>query len=228
VSGHRPRMLILLAALALALGAAACGSGSTEEPAACSVVARYDGRSYAPVRVAVAPPAGAPLATVTVARCDEDAAAGTQQITLARLPGVSPQVALAVPSWDDRLLLARGAQLPASAQRLLHAPTCRAEDAPLTVQGPWLSLHKVGSSAKGTLNPPYAVDLRVASASADRYLGALLTVTVPASLGRPLEYHDLHKSLLRGGTITITALCDGDTFVAQRLHSDPPRTATIS
>ena len=218
-----PHLLTLPAALALLLGVAACDSSSAEEPASCSVVAHYDGRSYAPVHVAVAPDAGAPLATVTVARCNENAGAGTQQITLARLPSVSPQVALAVPTWSNRLLLARGARLPASAEPLLHAPVCHAEDAPLTVQGPWLSLHKVGSSEKGTLNPPYAVDVRVASASAGRYVGARLTVNVPVSLGRPLGFHDLHKSLLRGGTITITAGCDGDTFVAQSMHSDPPR-----
>jgi hypothetical protein len=42
---------------------------------------------------------------------------------------------------------------------------------------------------------------------------------VPASLGRPLTEHDIHTSLDKGGSITITATCAGGRYIAQQIRA---------
>jgi hypothetical protein len=112
--------------------------------------------------------------------------------------------------------------LPGALTRLFHAPACRRADAPIVLQGPWGGLMGANGKTELDMRPPYDLELFAAHATPTRYRRAFLTVRVPASLGRPLTEHDIHASLDKGGSITITATCAGGRFVAEQVHAHPP------
>jgi hypothetical protein len=143
---------------------------------------------------------------------------------VARIRGVSPRVAVIWVGETDTILLRKSlsSNLPGAVRRLFQAPGCRAGDAPITLEGPWTGILGANGKTELDMRPPYDVGLRVAHASARRYLRASLTVRVPASLGSPLSKSDLRDSLRAGGTIRITATCSGGRFVAERVRAFPP------
>jgi hypothetical protein len=69
--------------------------------------------------------------------------------------------------------------------------------------------------------PPYDVDLRVRSASSDRYLRAKLTLQVPATLGRPITHEDIRLALWKPGTLSARVHCDDGAFVADEVSTTP-------
>lgn len=72
------------------------------------------------------------------------------------------------------------------------------------------------------LVPPYDVTLLAEKGSPPRYARAYLTVRVPAALGRPLDRVDVESSLWEGGTISVTARCEGGALVATDVEAGPP------
>jgi hypothetical protein len=146
----------------------------------------------------------------------------TEQIEVAALPGVSPDVAVLWISGASVLVRDDVDPLPSKVERFLSPPGCLDADEPITMRGRWNGI--LGADGKTELDmvPPYDVDLLVETASAPRYERAFLTVRVPPSLGTPLSEDDLSTSLWQGGSIEITARCSRDRFVAERVEAFPP------
>jgi hypothetical protein len=82
------------------------------------------------------------------------------------------------------------------------------------LSGPWLGILGADGKTELDLIPPYDLFIHVADASNARYKRAQLTVRVPPSFGRPISHADIENSLWKGGSIAITAGCDGSGFVA--------------
>jgi hypothetical protein len=194
--------------------------------AACAMVLRYHDRSYAGTTVHIVPPQGSRVGFAVVPGCNDTGqkqAPPDEKIAVARLRGVSPEVALVMPGRDDVVLVRRGIdQLPPRVRALLHAPTCEQQDAPIRLSGPWLGILGPGGKTEVDLVPPYEVDLLASKASTSRYRNAFLSVRVPAGLGHPITKDDLRNSLWKGGSIDIEAGCKAGRFVAQRLTTTPP------
>jgi Family of unknown function (DUF6281) len=231
-SGFRRRQArirrLLVPALGLAVGIAIAtailtrggptsgvsGSGS------CAFIAHYRGATYNGVSVQVAPELGRRLGTASLPSCE---GGGSQTLAVAAMKGVSPAVALVWVGTNDTLLVRKGVRhLPSAVTRLLHTPACRPADAPIRLQGPWGGILGADGKTELDMRPPYDLELFTARGTPARYRRAFLTVRVPASLGRPLTEHDIHASLDKGGSITITATCAGGRYVAQRVRAHPP------
>jgi hypothetical protein len=137
---------------------------------------------------------------------------------------VSPRVALIWAGIDDIVLVRRSlaSHPPRALRRLLEPRSCRIGDAPIRLRGPWRGILGANGGPELDMLPPYDIEMKVAEASAPRYLHAFLTVRVPAALGRPLSKADIHRSLDRGGTIAVTATCAGGRYIAERIRAVPP------
>jgi hypothetical protein len=137
--------------------------------------------------------------------------------------GVSPAVALVWVDTNDTLLVRAGVRhLPKAVTLLLRAPTCRTADVPIRLRGPWGGILGANGKTELDMRPPYDLMVYAAHATPARYRRAFLTIRVPASLGRPLTEHDIHTSLDKGGSITITATCAGGRYIAQQVRAHPP------
>jgi Family of unknown function (DUF6281) len=225
----------LAAILVAGLGASvyAIGrSGSThqEGPAAqseCGYVVTFQGRGYTNLVVAVAPPEGVRLGEATQrGGCSDTGQSSpphTSTFAVASFPGLPSSVALVIPGNDEFVLVRKGlGQLPPAVSALIHAPSCRASDEPIRLSGTWLGILGANGKTELDLVPPYDVFIRVTSSSSSRYERARLTVRVPASLGHPISHQDVVNSLWRGGSISITAGCDGTGFLASDVSVPPP------
>jgi Family of unknown function (DUF6281) len=210
----------------VAIIASSCGTASVGHGvgggASCAFVVHYGGRVYTSVSVEVAPLAGRQIGVGTIPRCDDGGGGSSESIGVARLPGASSGVALVVVGREDLLLVAEGAQLPAQARVLLHAPPCLSGGGPVMISGPWLGILGADGHSEVDLKPPYDVDLRVRATSDRRYQRAQITVRVPFALGRPLTHHDVRSSLWKGGTISVTATCQDGRFIADTVETSPP------
>jgi Family of unknown function (DUF6281) len=225
----RRSFLALLLAIIAGVCAGCTSAGLTKDgggEADCAMVARYHDRSYAGTTVRVVPPQGSRVGFAVVPGCNDTGQKQDppdEKIAVARLRGVSPDVALVVPGRDNFILVRRDIdRLPPQIRTLLHAPRCRQRDAPIRLSGPWLGILGPGGKTEVDLVPPYDVDLLASKASASRYRNAFLSARVPASLGHPLTKDDLRDSLWKGGSIDIEAGCKAGRFVAQRLTTTPP------
>jgi hypothetical protein len=224
----KPLAAALLASFAVA--AAGCGGGGARAAVGgsgdCAYIATFQGRSYTGVSVRIAPVPGKPLGAAHLPPCDDTGGALApgpgERVPVAELPGVPSSVALVVLSQDDLVLVRDPKRLPDEVRRLLRAPACAAGDGPLTLSGPWIGILQPGGGTEVDMAPPYDVSLRVRDASADRYVGAMLDVRVPAALGKPLTRADLRASLWNGGTITVTATCRGGRYIATQVTAAPP------
>src|SRR2546426_9999860 len=101
----------------------------------CVFVAEYQGCTYHEVGVQIAPVEGQPLGTAVIPGCG----GGTheQHISVAALPGVSPEVALVWRDVSDGVLVSDGtSELPPEVEMLLHGPRCDPSDAPIDLSGP--------------------------------------------------------------------------------------------
>jgi hypothetical protein len=214
---------LVVAAVVFTRGGSTGGSGGA---GSCAALVRYHGVTYVGEGVRVAPVAAGPAGTAIMPPCTDSpgGSSGPQRIRVLRVQGVSPHVALIWQGIDDMVLVRRslGSHPPKALQRLLEAPSCRMGDAPITLRGPWEGILGANGKTELDMRPPYEITMKVAGASAGRYLGAFLTVRVPAALGRPLTKADIHGSLWKGGTIAITATCARGRYVAKRVHAFPP------
>jgi hypothetical protein len=188
------------------------------------VVVRYEGVLYQSQGVRVAPDEGRRVGTGVLPSCDDGHGASPEEdVELAELAGVSPNVALAWLGRTDVVLVRRGAVLPPEVERLLRAPTCDAEDAPIELTGTWLGILEADGGTELDLKPPYDVDLFVEQASAPRYERTYLTVRIRPALGEPITRADVETSLWKGGSIALRVQCaDEGRYVAEEVDASPP------
>jgi hypothetical protein len=187
----------------------------------CKFIATFEGRTYAGLSVAITPMEGVPLGSAEVPGCNDTGGspAPSSMIPVSSLPGVPASDALVMPGNDDTLLVRDSLRdLPSAVLALTRPPSCRASDEPIVLNGQWLGILSADGETELDLIPPYDLSIHVASASNARYERAQLTIRVPPSLGRPISHADVENSLWKGGSIAITAGCDGSLFVAIDVH----------
>ena len=213
----------------LAFALAGCGDESGSVGAGegdCASSVRYEGRIYEWSDVEVAPREGRALGEAGLYCNLLEASAGTapdEEIELAEIEGVSPEIALAWHQHSDVVFVREGLDpRPPEVSRLMRAPRCDPRDEPIEFVGPWLGIRGVVYEELDMV-PPYDVDLLVEESSVPRYERAFLAVRVPKALGRPLTRTDVRDSLRRGGSITLSVACwlDGR-YVAERIAAHPP------
>jgi hypothetical protein len=221
-------MFRLCALGALCAVAASGCSGDTGSGAAgsCAMVVKFRGQTYFGNGVQVVPRPGKLLGVGIVPGCNDGEAVASSHIHLATIPGVPARIALQPAGLNDYVLVSRFHGLPPAVTRLFHAPTCRSADAPINLRGPWGGILRPDGKTELTMIPPYNVNLLVRESSTPRYARAFLTVRVPASLGRPLDEHDIHVSLWKQGDISATVSCSGGRYVATAVSASPGRGST--
>lgn len=197
--------------------------GGIAAQGSCALAVRYQGSLYEASGVGVAPREGPSAGTGVLPGCDHgDGASSDEEIELATIAGVSPDVALVWPGHTDVVFVRREVTLPPEVEALLHAPTCDPGDEPIDLSGPWLGI--IGTDGRGEPRPPYGLELFVESASVPRYERAFLTVRVPTSLGTPLKRADIKSSLWEGGTISVRVGCgDQGAYLAESITAEPPQ-----
>jgi hypothetical protein len=213
----------------LAFALTGCGNENRNVEAAegdCVSSVLYKGHIYGWSDVEVAPREGRPLGEAGLYCNLHEAAAGAapyQEIELAEIEGVAPEIALAWRQHSDMVFVREGLDpLPPEVERLMRVPKCDPRDEPIEFAGPWLGIRGVVYEELDMV-PPYDVDLLVEESSAPRYERAFLAVRVPKELGRPLTHTDIRDSLRRGGSVTLSVSCwlDGR-YVAERIAAHPP------
>jgi hypothetical protein len=188
------------------------------------LVLQFHGRDYEGVSVAVAPEAGRDLGDGVSPPCNDSGATpgAPGRVPLAELAGVSTKDAVLVRGRDDVVMVRRGLDpIPPEVRRLMSAPACASADVPLRLEGPWLGIIGADGKTEIDLVPPYDVDVRVRSASSDRYLRAELALRVPTELGRPITRDDIHRALWHPGIVSAQVHCDGGRFVADEITTTP-------
>jgi hypothetical protein len=190
------------------------------------LTAEFRGATYLGHGLAILPLEGEPAGIATLPPCDDTPNAGetprAEQIEIAVLPGVSPDVAVLWIGGASVFVRDDVDPLPPKVQRLLTPPGCLEADEPIELSGRWNGILGADGNTELDLVPPYDVDLLVARASSPRYERAFLTVRVPDSIGTPISEDDVRTSLWQGGTIEITARCVKDRFLAVSVAAFPP------
>ena len=217
----------VLASCVLALFVAGCASkgddSASPDPGAaamCLAQIDYKGQSFIGSGVGIEPVAGRSLGEGTIPPCGDVAGeepTPAQSVTVHAVEDVPSDVAVVPPGQSAMVYIRRDleeADMPDALRRLLKPPTCDPTDEPIELAGPWRGV----SESK----PPYDVQLYVASTSGDRYRRAYLSVRVPASLEPGLSPDDFAALQSdAGATADITAHCNGDAFVADRIAAIP-------
>jgi hypothetical protein len=203
---------------------AGCG-GSSDGPSSggggvCALVARLDGRQYvANGGIRVIPALGEPLGTATVPPCESDG----YTFQAVSIVGVDPEVAFVDPGRGDIVFVAEEiGSLPAELARLGREPTCREEDVPIHLRGPWLGIIGPGEETELDMLPPYELEMLVDVASTQRYERTFLTIRVAGEAGKLLTREDVRTSLWEGGDLSVTATCLNGTFRAREASAHPP------
>jgi hypothetical protein len=194
------------------------GAGSEGE-ASCALVVRYRGENYEGTGVQVARLEGERIGSAVLPGCEADEP--DEQIRVARLPGVSPKVALVWVGRFDLVLVREGTDLPPEIAQAFDAPKCDQRDAPIRLSGPWLGILSADGNTETDLLPPYDLELRVKYASVRKYERAFITVRVQKDLGAPLTRDDVRSSLLQDGSIALTVRCESERFVAKQVSAFP-------
>ncbi|MEX0985242.1 MAG: DUF6281 family protein [Actinomycetota bacterium] len=193
--------------------------------ASCIEVALFDGVTYDMYHAYTIPEPGERLGQAKRPGCPSPEDPNPEAFTfdIARLPGVDPSVAF-VHMEIPELIFVRleDGKRPAEVEQYLHPPTCVASDEPIEMSGPWLGILGADGDTEVDLVPPYDVRLQVVHASSSKYFRGLIWVRVPPALGQPLTRSDLRTSLWEGGDLTVTAVCDGELFVATSVVASPP------
>lgn len=216
-----PKYWVIALAITVAATLAGCaGGGIVESRTSCALVIRYQGENYEETGVQVAPPEGERIGSAVLPGCGAEEP--DEQIPVARLPGVSPKVALVWVGSNDTVFVREGTDLPPEVAQSLDAPKCDRRDAPIRLSGAWLGILGADGKTELDLLPPYDIDLRVESASARTYEHAFITVSVPKNLGTPLTSHDVRSSLQQGGSIELVVRCERERFFAERVRAFPP------
>ena len=217
----KPKYCSIALAIALVATLTGCSSeeGGVQGAGSCSLVVRYQGENYEGTGVQVAPPEGERIGSAVIAGCDPGEP--DEQIAVARLPGVSPDLALVWIGRNDIVLVREGKDLPSATTQSLDAPKCDQQDAPIRLSGPWLGILGADGKTEVDLLPPYDLDLRVKYASARKYERAFITVRVETDLGTPLTRDDVSSSLLQAGSLALTVRCEGERFVAKEVSAYP-------
>jgi hypothetical protein len=171
------------------------------------------------------PPEGEILGTAILPPCNDTDGADeeAEEFEVARLPGVSPEVALVWPGRYDMILVSEGTRrLPKEIRKLMTAPSCDPDATPIRLYGTWLGILGADDKTELDLVGPYDLEMLVSQASPDDYVGANLFVRVPESLGKPLTHDDVEMSLWEGGDIEIMADCSRRGFSAVRVEAFAP------
>jgi Family of unknown function (DUF6281) len=200
-------------------------SGGTPGEASCVFIAKFEGRTYVGVGVDITPIEGSPLGSAVVPGCDDTGGPPppSSKVRVSSFPGLPASIALVIPGNDQTVLVRAGLrELPPAVAALVHAPSCQASDEPIRLTGQWQGILGADGKTELDLIPPYDVYIQVASSSNVRYQRARLTVRVPRSLGRPISHTDIENSLWKGGSIAITATCDGSRFIATDVQVQVP------
>jgi Family of unknown function (DUF6281) len=204
-----------------------CGTNTASvrgSEAECALVVRYQGQTYVGWAAQVAPREGRLIGTGVLPGCDDgDGPEPDEEVDVAEIQGVSPEIALAWHGRGDTGFVPEGVtRLPPELKPLVRAPKCDPRDEPIELAGPWLGILGADGHTELDLVPPYDVDLFVRETNASHYERAFLTVRVPEELGRPLTRADIRGSLWEGGTIEFTVGCRDGRYMAMRVAAHPP------
>lgn len=228
------RKSVLAALVGLLVLASACsdgeagpaGEGSSGGSAACASIAFLDGREYVSRNAIVHPVPGEIVGEVRIPGCNDqgvETPPPDEWVTVAALPGVEKRVAVVDADSPEVIYISADQDpLPPSVERYFTAPRCDSADAPITLEGPWLSIPGTDANKEPDPVPPYRVELLVAESSASRYLNSELMISVPPALGMPIMHTDIEESLWEGGSLRIMAVCEGPHFVADSIEVIPP------
>jgi hypothetical protein len=204
----------MIRALLLALGAgavvAACGSSEAGE-SSCAPIYEWGGATWAIRQVEVTPVAGAVVGGIGVPPCEdvegEHQGGDGERLVLAEIPGVPRDVALAVPTHPDGVLVREGAELPPAVERLFESVRCDAADPPQRLNGVWRGIG--GAADFEDPAPPFDVGLRVREAAPERYRGAAVDVRIPDGVDASALQEAWEPTVSAGDwTLTLEATCD--------------------
>ena len=190
----------------------------------CAFIATYAGARYEGRRVVVEPPLGDALGKAVIPACDDGGGSPSadERIPVRELEGIDPGVGIV---WEGSLssILIREdlGSLPPELERYLERPVCDPTLAPIELHGQWIGIIQPDETTEVDLEPPYDLELLVASSSAPEYVGADLVVRVPRSAGRLITQEDIRTSLWKGGSIDVTASCAGDRFLVESTETSP-------
>jgi hypothetical protein len=222
-----------MSAIAVSLLLSACsGSSETRDDAetgavgagSCAFMVRFQGRTYVGRQAILQPRPGDFVGNALMPQCSDGGGASVpdEEISVVTLPGVDPEIAVVWNGNPGTILVNEDlTTLPAEAQRYFERPECRPDHEPIELMGPWWGILGADGETELDLLPPYDLELLVRRASDPRYEGFDLFVRVPPSTGKPLTKEDIRTSLWEGGSIAITARCEGDRFVADGVQSYP-------
>jgi hypothetical protein len=214
----------MIRALLLALGAgavvAACGSSEAGE-SSCAPIYEWGGATWVIRQVEVTPVAGAVVGGIGVPPCEdvegEHQGGDGERLVLAEIPGVPRDVALAVPTHPDGVLVREGAELPPDVERLFEPVRCDPSNPPQRLSGVWRGIG--GAADFEEPMPPFDVGLRVREAVPERYRGAAVNVRIPDG-GDAAAIQAAWPSFVLGNawTIELEATCtDAGAYVATRV-----------
>jgi hypothetical protein len=223
-------LAVVAGVLTVTLGG--CGGNATngEGDASCAAIVLYEGRTYVGSGVRVAPREGKRIGTGVLPGCDDGGGRTLdEEIELAEIEGVSPEIAVAWHGDPSGVYISKSVdRLPRELRRLMRAPNCDPRDEPIDLAGPWLGIVEVEGGAEldttreAPLTPPYDLEIFVEETTRSPYERAFLTVRVPEQLGHPLTPSDVRSSLWEGGTIDLTVACREGGYVAERVSTHPP------
>jgi hypothetical protein len=227
------RMTTLAVIVGLIVVASACSDGEagplgegSSGGSACPSIAFLDGRQYLGHHAVVHPVPGEIVGKVRIPECDDDQESPPppdEWNTVAALHGIDARIAV-VDADSPEVIYVRANRdsLPPAIERYFTAPECEAGDAPIVLEGPWLSIPGTDANKEPDPVPPYRVGLLVAETSSSRYVNSELLVSVRPALGMPIMHSDVEESLWEGGSPHLTAVCDGPRFVAESIEVIPP------
>ena len=214
------------------LAACSGGSDAATPPTAhgtCAPIAFFEGREYHSQNAVVHPVPGEIVGEIRIPGCNDTGESETPSDAMrqvASLPGVD--VAVAVVDAGGEVIYMAGEDQDPTPPEILHyfiAPNCEQQDAPIVLEGRWLSIPGTDANIEPDPVPPYGVEILVAESSSPAYLNAELTIAVPPSLGMPITHTDIEESLWEGGTLRVVARCEGERFVAETVEVFPPSLA---
>jgi hypothetical protein len=207
----------------------ACSPGSEpidQGQGTCAPIAFLDGREYMTQNTSVRPVPGEAVGEIRIPACNDTGQAEAppdEYRSVSALPDVDPSVAVVDAEVPEVIYVAADLNpYPAEINRYLTPPKCVQGDAPVELQGPWLSIPGTNANKEPDPVPPYQVEVLVVSSSAPRYENAELLIGVAPELGMPITHADVEESLWGGGSLRVTATCDGGRFVAEDLTVIPP------
>lgn len=152
--------------------------GGIAAQGSCALAVRYQGSLYEASGVGVAPREGPSAGTGVLPGCDHgDGASSDEEIELATIAGVSPDVALVWPGHTDVVFVRREVTLPPEVEALLHAPTCDPGDEPIDLSSLGTPLKR--ADIKSSLWEGGTISVRVGCGDQGAYLAESITAEPP-------------------------------------------------